>query len=590
MIASPTIYRIEKTHREIKKFKDALEIILWIINAYFTKQGDKHRVKQSDINSYNVDGVIYYLYAVNTDERGSEWLDFLPPELTESKNFIQQRISLLLFVEIKAELFAIVGGNAFKMVIPYLDQSYGLHTYARIIEPQKDELVTIRTRGLTGTRVGMSEQFRGDFRIIDFIKFGKVPEDIHVLLSASTSKSYFNFLTTRQKPRLGISIGKGFKVKRALDFKSLHNVFETLCLIGDLVPSYDLSSYEEIRDPDFINDSLRSVLIQSLYDDIPYVLGVGQESVNRFHFDFCNPNNIEKFYEADYFTLLEKTENDGHRQFDKVYDREDIYYNVIKRAVEHHQYTDKFQFMVYLQGVRVNCYRDGKKTTGSAFLFHFTAEIKANNHTYFLVDTKWYSLKDSFVNDVKETTKRLFESYKLPPHILKHSWDKSRISREGDYNLLYDGAADYLVGDTILVDGIEMFDILYTEENTLYLIHVKYGFDSSIRELTNQILISARRLKEALSSGNLQILIKLYDKLVSKGRLANGMSSKDFRDLFKKRIVYVFAMASHLRDDYLVERDIDLYASNIAKYSLVQCSSEMRASYYDMMVCQIPRQ
>jgi len=589
MISSPTIYRIDKSHRELKSIETPLDLILWIIDSYFVKLGSKLRVKKTDINSYSIDKVIYYLYAVNTEERESEWFDFLPLELTESKNFIQQRISLLLFAEVGKELFVVIGGNSYKMVIPYLDKSYGLNTYARIMDSQKDELVTIRTRGLTGTRAGMSEQFRGDFRIIDFIKFGKVPEEIHVLLSTSTTNNHFSFLTTKQKRRLNISVGRGFKVKRALDFAMLHDVIVELNYIGDLVASDYLSSYKEIRDPLFIENNLRSVLIGKLFDDIPHVLGTTRESVNRFHFDFCNPNSIEKFYEADYYTLLEKTENDGHRQFDKVLDREDIYSTVIKRAVNYHQYSNRFEFMVYLQGVRVNCYREGKKTTGSSFLFHFTTEIRANNRSYFLVDTKWYSLRDSFVDDLKNTTKRLFESYKLPSHILRYNWDKKSISREGDYNLLYNGQIDFIVGDTILVDGIEIFDILYIEGNTLYLVHVKYGFGSSIRELTNQILISARRLRESLASGNLEVLEKLYQKLVSKGRHINGLSKQDFKDLFKKRIVYVFAMASHLSEDFLVDENIDLYESNIARYSLVQCSSEMRANYYDMMVCQIPR-
>ena len=57
-----------------------------------------------------------------------------------------------------------------------------------------------------------------------------------------------------------------------------------------------------------------------------------------------------------------------------------------------------------------------------------------------------------------------------------------------------------------LADGLELCDIMYYDDNNLYLIHVKYGFQSKIRELTNQITISARRLRETLGTKDKLIL------------------------------------------------------------------------------------
>ena len=39
----------------------------------------------------------------------------------------------------------------------------------------------------------------------------------------------------------------------------------------------------------------------------------------------------------------------------------------------------------------------------------------------------------------------------------------------------------------------------------------------------------------------------------------------------------------------IVEDNIEKYTSNIARYSLIHCSSEMRAYYYDLLNFQIPR-
>jgi len=50
------------------------------------------------------------------------------------------------------------------------------------------------------------------------------------------------------------------------------------------------------------------------------------------------------------------------------------------------------------------------------------------------------------------------------------------------------------------------------------------------------------------------------------------------------------AFTSHLKTDYLVQKNISKFSSNIARFELIQCSSEMRAYYYDMLTYQIRRE
>ena len=107
-----------------------------------------------------------------------------------------------------------------------------------------------------------------------------------------------------------------------------------------------------------------------------------------------------------------------------------------------------------------------------------------------------------------------------------------------------------------------------------------------MRELTNQITISARKLRETLSSKDKTILTKIYNSLISKGSNIDNLTLTAFKELFNKKITYVLAFTSHLKEDLTV---IDKFNSNIARYSLIQCSGEMRAYYYDMQTFQIMR-
>ena len=147
---------------------------------------------------------------------------------------------------------------------------------------------------------------------------------------------------------------------------------------------------------------------------------------------------------------------------------------------------------------------------------------------------------------------------------------------------------NFIVIDTILVDGVELCDVLYYTNDRIYLTHVKKGFSADMRELTNQVLISARRLKECLGTEEKTFLVKIYIAIVNKGRSVNNLSQEEFVDLFsKKNIVYSLAFKSQQQQDLLVEDNIDSYNSNIAKFSLVQCSSEMRINYYNLEIGQI---
>ena len=590
MVQNPKIYRINKQHHLLENLLDTNLIIETILRTSLTRLGFENQFNfQTDITQTEVDDFTYYLYTFNTDQRVSDWKQFLPDTLTENRSLSIRNISLILFVEMEFDILVLIGGNAYKLIVPFIDHSFGLNLYSRLMKPEEDEIASIRSRGLTGSRAGISEQFRDQFKIIDFIKFGKIPQEIHLKISQDATDTYFGFLKSKDDDRLLIYVGKSFKIKKKVDFQTLHSILVEISTILELEPSDYLSSYREINDQNFISNTLYPVLISNLYDDVDYVRRGQLLSANRFQFDFCNPNSISQFYEADEYRLKEKTDNGGYSTFDVVDNREEIYVRVLRRAVENSVDGDRFPFMVYLQGVRITCYKDGIRTISSSFIFHITSEFMISNQPYFLVDTKWYLLRDSFVEDLKINSTQVLNAYNAPDHILKFAWDRDQVSSEGEYNMLYDDESEYIVVDTIIVDGIELCDVMYYDDNTLFLAHIKYGFTSKMRELTNQILISSRRLREDLASENKSFVKEVFNKLTEKERNFNSLTEDQFVNLFNKNITYVLGFTSQLASDILVRDNIDSFNSNIARYSIVQCSSEMRASNGNLLLFQIPR-
>lgn len=504
MTQNPKIYRIDKNHRLLKDLTQTKIIIGKIINTYFKVLGVKSSFKTSALKTFKKDSFTYYLYLYNSNEIVSDWEEFLPTELvTDSKEFTQQKLSLILFIETdREEIFCVIGGNSYQMILPFIDHSFGLDTYSRIMKPDMDELASMKSRGITGSIAGQSQQFRGVYRIIDFIRFGKVPQEIHLKLSSEISDLHFNFLKSKPKERIQVFVGKSFKIKKNVDFDNLHNIINELGIISELDKSDYLSSYEEITDNNFIENFCRPELFNRMYNDIGNLNNKNRSPHNKFEHDFTNPNDIEQFYEADYYVLKEKTGEREYSIFKTVYDKDEIYNAVLSRAVEKFGDNDAFNFKVFLQGARVLCYQNNKKksTISSGFIFHISTEFPVQGKPVFLIDTKWYILRDSFINDLKVNTKHILKTYPAPANLLFQPWDKQLLKTEKKYNLQYKKVPKYIVLDTIIADGLELCDILKYDDSNLYLVHVKYGFGSSMRELTNQVTISARRLKEVLAT------------------------------------------------------------------------------------------
>lgn len=583
------LYRVNKEDYRLESLLSTESIIEKILKesiASYNKEKSR-AFSMNDVSSLKKGDLTYYLYVYNFAEKQSDWLAFFPSQLTRSQNFTVLNISLLLFVDNGVDIFIVVGGQAFRLIVPFIDHTFGLTVISKVINPEKDLISSINSRGLTGTRSGLSEQFRNDLRIIDFARFGKVPVSIHLTLSEEISNEYFKHLQNKKNERIRIYGGKSFKIKKNVNFEELNEILIELGYIMGLEENDYLSTYIEEKNTKFVNQYFRPLLINAIFNDLNYISRSVESSFGRFKFDFSHPDKLAQFYEADCYVLKEKVGEKSYLEFDRVESRADIYENVLKRAISLGKNINDFTFRAYIQGVRVLSYTDGKISSSASFLYHFTCEFSFNNKPIFLVDNKWYRLKNSFITDLEFECVQTLKANKLPKNILYHSWDKAIHPKESEYNLLYNRVENYLIFDTIIMDGIELCDILYIEDDQIYLIHVKYGFDASLRELANQITLSARRLHEDIKSGEFKYIRKIYSSYVKRDDREINLTETEFVSLFSRRITYVFAFASNDLSDTLVENNIKKYRSNIARYSLVQCSKDMQTFMYDLKISQI---
>lgn len=591
MNLNPKIYKINKGHRLLEDLNDTLDICKFIINCGRKSHNINFNLKDEDF-SYQVDienNLKYFLYTFNSDEIESDWKNYFPKFLIKDSNFIQQKLSLVFFIEFEDFLYVIIGGNSYRIIIPFIDENFGIDIYSRILDPENDELISIKTRSLTGKKAGNYAFYKENFKLIDHIKFGTIPKEISLKLS-NIQNDNFGFLKKQKSEKVQIIVSNSIKFRKKIEFETLKSLVKEIKYIEEIEKSNYLTTYTKIEDEN-LEKKLKEKLVQVIVNDIPNIIQRKINPKNKFNFEFCSPKYIDKFYEADTYHLFENKEENKYSLFAKVIDKNEIYERVINRAIEKFgaNYTSK-EIEYYLYGVKVRSYKNDEKRqlTSASFLMHLNTEFILDEQPYFLLDNNWYLLQDSFVKDLNNQCTRVLKNYTLPKNILFKNWDKTVTRKESQYNLLYNDIPNYLVFDTITINGIELCDILFYDETNLYLIHVKYGFDSSIRELYNQVILSARRLQESISSKEKEYL-KINFKSIEKKNNIKNITQSEFIKLFSKKINYVMAFTSDNVKEIVIENNIEKIKSSIAKFSIIQSSSEMRGEYYDLFFTQIRR-
>lgn len=592
MNLNPKIYKVNKNHRLLSSLTETEDICKFIITNSRKADNQNFELNENDYR-FEIDennNLKYFLYTFNSSEFESEWKEFFPTTLISNSNFIQQKLSLVFFIEFENFLYIIIGGNSYRIILPFIDENFGIDLYSRILDPENDELISIKTRSITGKKAGSYTYYKDNFKLIDHIKFGTLPKEISVKLS-NINNNNFDFLKNSVKEKVQITVSNSIKFRRIVDFENLKTLIKEIKYFEEIEKNDYLTTYSKINEPVLI-DSLTDILIGKIHNDIPNIEHRRDDPNTRFYYEFCHPKHIDKFYEADSYRLYQKTDDTKYSLFGQTNDKSKIYELVVQKALENYGTNITFnQLKYFLFGVKIRSYKKGSKTQNSSgtFLMHLNTEVELSNHPYFYLDNNWYLLQDSFILDLNSQCKRVLKNYKPPIDLLPKTWDKNTLRKESEYNLLYKDETNYLVFDTISIDGIELCDILFYDESNIYLIHVKYGFDSSIRELYNQVILSARRLQETLSSIEKTYLKTNFQSLVNKENSESDLTEDVFLGLFTKKINYVMAFSSKHVTELIIENDIDRIKSSIAKFSTIQASSEMRAEYYDLFFYQIKR-
>jgi len=581
------IFQIDKSYYELKD-KSSVKIIELIKDNHEKHLRHKFQdltIIKPEVTHQKDDDFEFWSYCYNQPKEKFYWKLFLPENLTENQNFEIVEFSFVLFIEYSSNIYCVISGSGMSVIKKYIHPSFGIDIYQRIAKPREDVIIELETRGIANNISQHKQIFNFNQTIAETLEYSEVPTKLKLRIREELKNNEFKKYDLNEDFAL-LEVGSFFSLRKKLDFEDLKELIKDLHNIKVNNEPEKLTLFSKINTPKLVQD-LDETLKEIVVDDILLHSTPGRVKSNQSDvIEIVHPSKLERFYECDSFLIRSKFSR-GKNDVE-VTERNKLYLECTKHIFNSlKSNTDRFDAKGKLYTLNIVGHVGKKEITYANFFSHITAEIEHLSKKYFRIDGHWYLLDDDFLNLMNEDAKEFYIKYKLNFDILK-KWEDDKD--EDYYNKLHNSLPNHYVLDKVIKDNIELCDLLVLENDRAYFIHVKNGFNATMRDLYIQVILSAKRLsndlKNNLESSYLKKTLKKYNRL-------NPTKKIDYKDLIEKlknnelKINFVMAYRNGRYKGKTALEKIDSSKSNIAKYSLIQVIKEMQQFNFEISLFDI---
>lgn len=503
------------------------------------------------------------------------WQSFLESAFNEVPTLLNKNHDFLVFVhDSENNIFCFTGGSANHAITEYIDVTFPIELMKRITDPEK--IKQAKSRSVTGELYARDHYYRGYSAVSATESFGQVWKDLLASIRQDVWDDPDMASMLGTKKRVGVEVKTFFKIKKRIGFSDVLKLIERIkhylaqTVDEDTEASFAFLDSVMMVKGHTIENKLKKKVYELLYARVA-------NPAIELDFDLCNVN-YDDFFSANLYQIRYKSVT--FQELDTLPTTEDVidYAIAYFRAEKPDALDNLDNFIENMESTFIETTHDEPflGTAGKMYA-HLHGEVQFDNKTYFLVDKQWYLVKDSFLEVLQHDFDQYVDTNRIIPmtDIGLSTW---ATGRESIYNDSYCTNNNFIVGDRIILDGIEYFDLLYIgDPEKVYIIQVKKGFGGKARESCSQIRNSAKIIESSRTSDGHKKLNELYDKLSRSTTTAcpdrlHGLTKEQFVDLFVNRErVYMLALGSIGDRDTLINTD-----SNIAKFEVLSTRDALR--------------
>ncbi|CBH22631.1 protein of unknown function [Acetoanaerobium sticklandii] len=492
------------------------------------------------------------------------------PEKKGISDFTIENISVsyLMFYTYEGSIYAFTGGYGSTYIKNFIELYFGLYLVPKLVKKSNPVVKRILENSITGNRASIQFSNRDVTSFLTEENMGSIYKEMNIEIDSQLAKELgINFGETESVDKK-ITLGNkdSIVINRTLGIKELKRVVQKINKIEVRKDNFVLSYFIPVRkigikESDLTEELIRNHLMNKDFDSIAIV---GDE-YEKYYF------NSSKFIVelSDGSILLESTEPITVKEvFDAV--EKNLKFNLTKvRDV--------------LKKATISTYDEANNE--SLFPIPLIKVIQGlidyAGKTYYLFNGTWYIFNDKYVENLGKQFKELNKM--IEPQVeslkVKFNLNLDKKMSEDPYNRLFieDTNECLIYAHTTNMSNIEIADLIFWDEENLYLMHNKTKFDGAgVRDLTNQILTSSEFLQKMFMNDRVSFLNDYYAKLKRNSEIS--VSEEAFRELFDKKIHYIAGFIYNYRTNT---------RSTYGKYLIFDTNQKLSQRGYGLLAMNI---
>ena len=534
------------------------EIINDIIENVNKKKNETTRIDYSDFN-----GIVFRTFHYPS------WYYTISDITDENIDMTNVHISYVLIYLKESDIFILTGGLGSNYIGEYTQKNYGLYLLPKLMTKTSPFIKSVLENRLSGNKLSNKHSNRNGTTIATENDMSLIFRELSLEIGNEIINTLGLTVKKEDKKNIINIIAKdSFVIRKSISLDELKKVLNHLIEIESRDDNFSLGYLVDVKKYGYSSKQLNEIMMNDLLEKKKenFIL-VGDE-----YSKYCIGGN----------NYIITDENDSIvYQSDRMITIDDIFDNCLPQNITKSSIERIMKFNLSV------------KNDSDYVMFPIKIKNCIQGHIeneegipFFIFNGSWLIFDGNYVDNLdkeyKDNYNELINLDKTLIELIKN--DDSELS-EDKYNKLFSDSNDVILTHTVLSNNIELADLIYFNDDCLYLIHNKLKFQGNgARDVLNQILTSSEFIKHYLHSINkVEVFEKYYDDISEKypkNKAIKKISKKDFVDLFENssRVVYVAGFMHNLSDNT---------DSNYAKYITLETRKKLKANGYELKLFDI---
>ncbi len=507
-----------------------VDIINYLIMDIKKEVTKKENAEYEDINVSDVKGIVYKTINVPAWD-GMIFGLFNKMDKETPFKIENTNVSYILFYGVNENIYAMTAGYGNHLIKKYIEKSWGLYLMPKLLGDDVGVIKQVKENNFYGNALSLSKANRYSTNIVYEKKMSSVFRELSLEIDdvVLTQLGFGGEKETKKKTN--IQLKDSLNVRRSIKIDELKDALKLIYEVEKKPDMYSMGYFLSSKKLGIANKELFSKLIEDIANGtIDKICLIGDDYAK-----YCvgaSEYIIRDDKQDEYFT------SDNPISFEEIFQQIKADKNLSKSFLEN---------MLRKWTISTSSI-NGKPILYPISLFNALqgfVEYGENKIPCFLMQGEWYCFNDRYTELLVAEFKKIIKNDKTKVQQLKNTFLlNAKGDNEDKYNDSFFWKTNVIVAHKSLTDGFEVADLIYWDDDNVYLMCNKAKFNGAgSRDLTNQMWASANYFQSKMNSSLRNEFLELYYKSISKRYEDNNytvpLTRSDFVSLFNKKVFFV---------------------------------------------------